>query len=192
MRFVDLVFVFGATGTTATRWFEKEKEIAKRMIDNEKEKNILYGTIVYGKDVSVKSKFKDIPDKTRVKKFIDALSWKDDGEKLHHALVETDKLFKEHGRTKARKITVVFVTGGINATTNELKRAARKLNDSQVKIIAVKLGEDPDDKQLEVIAPKKNIVKIKETDDPKISTNLIDEERMKGNKYLEFLQQYYR
>ena len=157
------------------------------MIDNEKEKDILYGTIVYGKDTSVKSRFKDMPEKVKVKKFIDTLSWQNDGEKLDEALEETDKLFKEHGRPKARKITVIFVTGKSDATTTELKRAAKKLNDKEVKIIVVKLGRDPDDKQLEAIALKKNIVKLKQRDDPIKSAKLVDDQRMKGNKYLHFL-----
>jgi hypothetical protein len=185
-RPVDLVFVFGATEPTAPIRFEKEKEIAKEMIDNEKEKDILYGIIVYGNGASVESKFKDMPERTKVKTFIDTLSWEDDGDKLDQALEETDDLFKKHGRPKARKITVVFVTGRADATTSELKRAAKKLNDKEVKVIVVKLGTDPDDKQLEVITPKKNIVKVKEGDDPKKSAELVDDERMKGNRHIDF------
>ena len=160
------------------------------MIDNEKEKDILYATIVYGNDASVKSKFKDMPEKVNVKKFIDTLTWEDEGTKLNKALDETDKLFKEHGRPKARKITVVFVTGKPEATMNELKRAAKKLNDDDVKIIVVKLKADPDDKVLEVITPKKNIVKVKEPDDPEESAKIIDDERMKGNINIHLLQKF--
>ncbi len=177
---VDLVFVFGSTGKEAVTWFGKEKEIAKKMIDNEREKDTLYGTIVYGKDTFVKSKFKDMTNKADVKSFIDDLSWESDGEKLDHALVQTDKLFKDHGRPKARKITVVFVSGKADATTNELKKAAKKLNDNEVKIIVVKLGTDTDDKQLVAIKPKKDIVKVNKTDDPEKSAEIIDEQRMKG------------
>ena len=183
---VDLVFVFGSTGKKAVTWFEKEREIAKEMIDNEREKDTLYGTIIYGKDVSVKSKFKDMQDKVQVKTFIDGLSWESDGEKMDHALRETDKLFKEHGRPKARKITVVFVTGTADATTNGLKKAAKKLNDNEVKIIVVKLGTDPDDGVLEAITPKKNIVKVNESDDPERSAEVVDEQRMKGNRIISF------
>jgi hypothetical protein len=183
---VDLVFVFGSTGKKAVTWFEKEREIAKEMIDNEREKDTLYGTIIYGKDVSVKSKFKDMQDKVQVKTFIDGLSWESDGEKMDHALAETDKLFKEHGRPKARKITVVFVTGTADATTNGLKKAAKKLNDNEVKIIVVKLGTDPDDGVLEAITPKKNIVKVNESDDPERSAEVVDEQRMKGNRIISF------
>jgi hypothetical protein len=185
-RPVDIVFVFGATEPNAPIRFDKEKEIAKEMIDNEKEKDILYGTIVYGIDASVKSKFKDMPEKTKVKKFIDTLSWEDDGDKLDKALVETDKLFEEYGRPEARKITVVFVTGRADATTSELKRAAKKLNDKEVKIIVIKLGTDPDDKQLDIVTPKKNIVKVKEGDDPEKSAELVDDQKMKGDRYLDF------
>ena len=174
------MFAFGATGKDAKPLFKNEKDAAKVMIDNEKKRDILYGTIVYGKDASVKSKFKDMPDKTDVKKFIDGLSWKDDGKKLDHALLETDKLFKDHGRPKARKILVVFVTDKADSTTEELKKAAKKLNDNDVKIIAVKLGTDPDDKQLETITPKKNIVKKKKPFKPSELAKLIDELVKKG------------
>ena len=182
---VDLVFVFSSTGKNAVTWFNKEKEIAKQMVDNEKEKDILYGTIVYGKDASVKSKFKDMPDKVKVKTFIDGLSWKNDGVKLDDALEETDKLFKDYGRPKARKIMVVFVTGKPDATTSELKKDAKILNDNEVKVIVIKSGEDPDDKLLEVITPKKNIVKVNERDDPERSAELVDEQRMKGKNGLD-------
>ena len=178
---VDLVFAFGSTGRDARPLFEKEKETAKVMIDNEKEKDILYSTIVYGKDASLKSKFKDMPDKNKVKDFIDTLAWKDEGDKLDHALTEADKVFKDHGRPKARKITVVFVTGKADATTNELKKAAKKLNDNGVKIVVVKLGTDPDDKQLEVITPKKNIVKKKRPIKPKTLAEFIEEQVKKGS-----------
>lgn len=154
------------------------------MIDNENEKDILYGTIVYGKDVSVKSKFEDITDKAKVKKFIGALLWKDEGKNLDQALLETDKLFMEHGRPKARKIAVVFVTGEADATTNELKRAAKKLNDNEVKIIVVKLGTEPDDKQLKVITPDENIVRVNESHDAKKSSQFVDDQRMKGKIYV--------
>ena len=153
------------------------------MIDNGKDKDILYATIVYGRNASVKSKFKDIPEKVKVKKFIDSLAWEDAGKQLDEALEETNKLFKEHGRPKSRKITVVFVTGTADATTSELKKAAKKLNDNEVKIIVVKMGTDPDDKQLEVITPKKNIVKVNESDEPEKSAKMVDDERMKGSGF---------
>ena len=182
------MFVFGSTGKKAVTWFDKEKEIAKTMVDDEKEKGILYGTIVYGKDASVKSKFTDMSEKEDVKSFIDSLSWEDDGEKLDHTLVKTDKLFKEYGRPEARKITVVFVTGTADATTSELKKAAKKLNDNEVKIIVVKMGTDPDDEQLKSITPEKNIVKVNESEDPEKSSEKVDEQTMKGkimaSKYL--------
>ena len=181
---VDLVFAFGSTGEDAKPLFEKEKQAAKIMIDNEKDKDILYSTIVYGRDASLKSKFNDLPDKGKVKEFIDTLAWTDDGKKLDHALVETDKVFKEHGRPKARKITVVFVTGKADATTNELKKAAKKLNDNEVKIIVVKLGTDPDDARLEAITPKKNIVKKKKTVKPKELADFIEEQVKKGVVYV--------
>ena len=181
---VDLVFAFGSTGEDAKPLFEKEKQAAKIMIDNEKDKGILYSTIVYGRDASLKSKFNDLPDKGKVKEFIDTLAWTDDGKKLDHALVETDKVFKEHGRPKARKITVVFVTGKADATTNELKKAAKKLNDNEVKIIVVKLGTDPDDARLEAITPKKNIVKKKKTVKPKELADFIEEQVKKGVVYV--------
>ena len=181
---VDLVFAFGSTGEDAKSLFEKEKQAAKIMIDNEKDKDILYSTIVYGRDASLKSKFNDLPDKGKVKEFIDTLAWTDDGKKLDHALVETDKVFKEHGRPKARKITVVFVTGKADATTNELKKAAKKLNDNEVKIIVVKLGTDPDDARLEAITPKKNIVKKKKTVKPKELADFIEEQVKKGVVYV--------
>lgn len=179
---VDLVFAFGSTGRDAIELFEKEKEAAKVMIDNENEKDILYSTIVYGEDASLKSKFNDMPEKAKVKEFIDILAWKDEGKKLDHALVEADKVFKKHGRPKARKITVVFVTGRADATTNELKKAAKKLHDNQVKIIVVKLGTDPDDKQLEVVTAKKNIVKKKRPIKPKELAELIEEQVKKGEQ----------
>ena len=156
------------------------------MIDNGKDKDILYATIVYGRNASVKSKFKDIPEKVKVKKFIDSLAWEDAGKQLDEALEETNKLFKEHGRPKSRKITVVFVTGTADATTSELKKAAKKLNDNEVKIIVVKMGTDPDDKQLEVITPKKNIVKVNESDEPEKSAKMVDDERMKGSGFQAF------
>jgi hypothetical protein len=177
---VDLVFAFGSTGEDAKPLFEKEKQAAKIMIDNEKDKDILYSTIVYGRDASLKSKFNDLPDKGKVKEFIDTLAWTDEGKKLDHALVETDKVFKEHGRPKARKITVVFVTGKADATTNELKKAAKKLNDNEVKIVVVKLGTDPDDKQLEAITPTKNIVKKKKPIKSKELAEFIEELVKKG------------
>ena len=178
------MFAFGSTGEDAKPLFEKEKQAAKIMIDNEKDKDILYSTIVYGRDASLKSKFNDLPDKGKVKEFIDTLAWTDDGKKLDHALVETDKVFKEHGRPKARKITVVFVTGKADATTNELKKAAKKLNDNEVKIIVVKLGTDPDDARLEAITPKKNIVKKKKTVKPKELADFIEEQVKKGVVYV--------
>ena len=179
---VDLVFVFGSTGEDAIPLFEKEKETAKIMIDNKKEKDILYSTIVYGQDASVKSKFQDLPDKAKVKEFIDTLTWPDDGDKLDHALSETDKVFKEHGRPKARKITVVFVTGEADDTTTELKKAAKKLNDNDVKIVVVKFGTDPGDKKLESVTPKKNIVKKKKTIKPKELAEFVEERVNKGRK----------
>jgi hypothetical protein len=177
---VDLVFAFGSTGKDATPLFDKEKEAAKVMIDNEKEKDILYSTIVYGKNVSLMSKFNDTQDKAKVKKFIDTLKWPGEGKKLDHALVETDRIFKKLGRPKARKITVVFVTGQADSTTSELKKAAKNLNDNEVKIVVVKLGTDPDDGVLEAITPKKNIVKKKKTVKREELAEFIDEVVKKG------------
>lgn len=154
------------------------------MVENETESDILYGTIQYGKDASIKSKFKDTPSKSDVMKFIDGLLWKDEGKKLDRALTETDKLFKDHGRPKARKILVVFVTGKADSTTEELNKAAKKLNDDNVKIIAVKLGTDPDETRLEDIKPKINIIKKKKKPIiPSKLAELIDEIVKKGKYF---------
>lgn len=181
---IDLVFAFGSTGEDALNLFEKEKATAKLMIDNDKEKDVLYSTIVYGRDALVKSRFNDQPDKNRVKQFIDTLEWTDEGNKLDHALVEAEKVLKLYARPEARKITIVFVTGRADSTTAELKKAAKKLNDQNVKIILVKLGTDPDDKRLETITPKKNIVKKRKTVDPKELSEFIEEQVKKSKQSL--------
>jgi hypothetical protein len=49
-----------------------------------------------------------------------------------------------------------------------------------VKIVVVKLGTDPGDKKLEVVTPKKNIVKKKKTIKPKELAEFVEEVVKKG------------
>ena len=186
--FTDLLFILGSTGDDAVMWFEKEKQIAQQMIENNREKDISYAVMVYGKNLSIKSKFNETTSEENLKMLINNLTWEGKGIKMGHALKAAIKLFRYRDRPNSRKMVVVFISGHLDEVPRDLKKLSGRLHDDDVKIVVLKLGNHTNDEQLEVITPRKNIVTINENETNEHAAEKVDDEIMQGKKIIHVFQ----
>lgn len=87
------------------------------------------------------------------------------------------------GRPGSRKFMVIFITGLLDAPSDRLKKAAKKVHDSGGKIVAYKLNDVSDDVLVKVI-PKDQIIKVDAKNDPWRLAMLFDFQTRKGEKKL--------
>lgn len=70
------------------------------------------------------------------------------------------------GRPGSRRFLVIFITGQLDRTSDDLKKAARKIHDSGGKIVAYKLSDLPRDEAFVRVIPQDQILKADAKDDP--------------------------
>ena len=86
---------------------------------------------------------------------------------LGKALEEARKLFETGTRAHAKKILVLITDNKSPTTDQEIRSLAQPIQDSDIKIIAVVIGEEGDTEQLEnAVTSKQDVVGVSKDEDP--------------------------
>ena len=76
-------------------------------------------------------------------------------------------LLESHGRHGAKKRVIVFSNGNSGANPNHLKKCATLLDDSNVKVVTVAVGDDVNVEELRHINPDEEaVVKVDINEEP--------------------------
>lgn len=143
----------------------KEKEMICSFINSFESGDYRYGVVEYGTKASVKAKFDDIHDKTKLKEFVNTIHRSGEGKGLDKALEQSHELFKKHGRQSARKVLIIFTNGKSSARASELKKHAHNLAEMNTKVIVVAIGDDVSLEELNGITTEEGIVQTQPDDD---------------------------
>lgn len=85
-------------------------------------------------------------------------------------------MFKKDGRPDARRQLIVFITGEEDAVTDEMRNATEKLEELDVKVIYIKMGDVDSFSH----PPSKNVISDRETDDPNKVAEFVSEKSDKS------------
>ncbi|XP_046848822.1 collagen alpha-3(VI) chain-like isoform X2 [Xenia sp. Carnegie-2017] len=155
---MDVVFTFGACGPNADDVFDKEKDMVSGFLETIKVADSYYGVIEYGENqANIMARLGDFRNKERLNQFINTIPRSGEGRAIDKALEKARELLLGSGRNDARKALVIFANGKSSARLAELTKEAKPLHDAGVKIIAVGIGDDVDDEELNSIATNKII-----------------------------------
>lgn len=118
---------------------------------------IRYSIVIYGDSATpVVSFSKDPQDVRKLLKAVDKLPQPSGLPDLKALLEEAKKVFeKDSGRPKANKVLVVVTDAKSPSTSDDIKEAARPLEDEGITVIAVAVGDEANSKQLEKMIPDK-------------------------------------
>ena len=176
----------GSSGPDAEDIFSEQKDIVKDIMKDYESKDVKYSLIQYeteGRKLVGFDDFKDIP---KFKKFIEILTWKDDGVGLDDALKKANSLFDEEGRPFSRRILVVFTNGRFDKLPTDLEEAVKPLKEKNVKIIPVVLKEPADETTVRILLPKDKDPVRKSDQTPGDTDDKVKEEIHKGPYYVSF------
>ena len=154
---VDLAFAISAASVEADNNFKKTKAVITAIIDTYSMNKLRYGVIVFGSRASSKIRFGDVlPRDEELKTIVGSLSSPKEPPALNEALKKGKELFDNADeRPNARKVLVVIVDEKSTSTFDELKRGAKRLEEDEIKVIPVAIGDEVDHAELEEMTPEK-------------------------------------
>ena len=111
----------------------------KHLIELPKATKTRFAVLDYHGGSNTLIRFNDFKDEQKLKNRIDTLSWKGDADSVDSLFIKALELFDEN--RKSRKVLVLFINDGLNVDLNALRNSARKLNEREVKVVVVAIGD---------------------------------------------------
>lgn len=155
---LDIVFVLGSRQPNASEIFRAEKSIAEAMIKDQKTADTSYSIIQYGKNAVIRAHFDNSRSDEDTITILKSLRWLEAGTGLKDGIKTAGEIHAREGRIHAKKVVVVFSSGPVEHSENELKDAVDPLEEKGVKVISVVLGDAVD--------PKLNVIEKVVTPQP--------------------------
>ena len=180
---VDVVFAISATASDAQQTFGVMKDVMKTIFEKQGVDNMRLAIIVFGDAVSVRLNFdEEVTELEELKERIDNLPRNTGTPDLNAALVEGNSLLAE-ARPNAKKVLVIISDDTSDSKPWEIRANARELEEEEIEVVPVGMGNEVDLKQLEHITPHKDNLITAEKDDD--TDDLADEilEKILRSKY---------
>lgn len=159
-----MIFAFGADGALSI--FNAEKKIAKEIIDSQQDKNVKYSVIKYGQIAQVVLPFRDVSSTSMLKQFIDIMPWESPGLAVDDVIKKTVENFEKNGRSKARRVLVLFVSGRAETDERQSEELKNSLAEAGVNTVVIALNVNNEENIKRIIPAEKPIV----TSDPDADT----------------------
>ena len=155
---MDICFAFSASAPKADETFEKMKKTFSSFIDRYREyKKIHYCLIPFGTETSGTKVFSEqFDDADKLIQHVLTTPRPDGSPDFAKALDKAKKIFDAAPvRPKAKKFLVVVVDNKSVNDPEMLKKAAKPLEEGEIKVIAVNIGSNADPRELAKILPNK-------------------------------------
>ncbi len=151
---IDLCFAISATAANANSTFTLMKETINDVIDNYGINKIRYSVIIFGSQARQVVGFdSSITDPAELEAYIRALSSISGGPAIDKALEKALESFKESvTRPNARKVLVVITDNESGLQASDIVAKVKPLEETNVRVIAVAVGDAADQQELESIA----------------------------------------
>lgn len=180
---VDLGFALSASSVFYNETFKLMKDIINYIVDAYGTRKIHYSVLVYGDTATIEINFGQTPPSPQqLKTAVEKLRVETGVPNLAGALEKALKMFEDDDRRPlTRKVLVIMADSKSRSTEDEIIKAARPLEERDVKVIAVAVGEEADPVELETTTPDKtNVIETGKEEDPKmVGEKIMD--KIRGN-----------
>ena len=174
-HFVDVIAVMGAS---TSENFEKQKQTAQEVVQQDTNADVIYGVIQYGKSAQVQKSLQEKMNKRGFEQFIPSLIWNEVGEAFLEGLLKANATFTEYGRPNARRILLVFSDTPWNDSM-AVKDLGERMRNNGIKIVPISVGNQSDDQRLSELGGRKPL-NVDENNEPEKTGKKVSEEIMKG------------
>lgn len=180
---VDLGFALSASSVFYNETFKLMKDIINYIVDTYGTQKIHYSVLVYGDTATIEINFGQTPPSPQqLKTAVEKLRVETGAPNLAGALEKALKMFEDDDRRPlTRKVLVIMADSKSRSTEDEIIKAARPLEERDIKVIAVAVGEEADPVELETTTPDKtNVIETGKEEDPKmVGEKIMD--KIRGN-----------
>ena len=177
-KLLDVIFVLGSSGLRGSDDLETQKKALENFVNTRKITNAIYAVIYYGETSEVVLPLKEKARDEKLRKVIENLTWKEEGKSLPEALEKANDMFKHEGRPLSRKVLVFFTTEN---PERPLDNSSKLLEDNDVKVIPVAVGDAIVPDILRKTNPKSVVVVVEQGGKPEKGKPTIEDETLNGN-----------
>jgi len=187
---VDVVFAISATARDAQQTFSVMKEVIKTIFEKHGVDSMRPAIIVFGDAVSVRLSFEEkVTELDELKERIDNLPRNTGIPDLDAALGEAYRLLVG-ARPNAKKVLVIISDDTSDSERWEIRANATELEEEEIEVVPVGMGNEVDLKQLEHTTPHKdNLITADKDDDTDDLAKEILEKILRSKCYLKYATQ---
>lgn len=185
---MDICFAFGTSDSNGAETYKKMQEAVRNIIEKYKGYDqIHYSILPFGTNPGFVTAFgEEVDNLDKLIENVMSISRPPGQLDVIKALERAEKLFDAAPpRPRAKKFLVVFVGSKSRNELEMLKKAAKPLEDKNIKVIAVAVGKEADPKELIKVVPNKgNLIKgDKSYEDPKKLGDEVMDVVLKGEDF---------
>lgn len=166
---IDIAFALSASGISANKTFSLMKDTVQRIVDKHGTGSLRYSIILFSDSASIIIRFSEkYSSLDQLKTSIGALPLRTGGSSLTEALKAAKNAFQDSGvRKDATHVLVVITDKRSGEREDDVEKAAKPLEESGIVVIPVGVGDQVNDKELNIITINKdNVILVDEEEDP--------------------------
>lgn len=177
---IDIVFLIGASNPGGTRHILNEKRLIEEIVQRNSTPTTRYAIIQYENTATIRRSLNDYTNTESFIDILDKLYWRGDATNLESGLAKVKMLFEKEGKPNARKILVVISDGKLPVDVEDIARLKKPLEEQEVKIISVTVGDNVDEDTFTELSSKNKTIRHDDERKSKDTADKIDEEILKG------------
>ena len=166
---MDIAFAINAAASDADRTFQVITDSLKKIVKKFNPEKLRYSVITFGDEATPEVSFTEDPqDLKKLVKALDKLPQSSGDPDFKKLLDEAKKVFdNDSGRAKSNRVLVVITDSKSPATLSEINDAVKPLKKDGITVVAVRIGEEADPRQLEkMTGDKTNVLNLTKERDP--------------------------
>ena len=166
---MDIAFAINTAGSDADRTFQVITDSLKKIVKKFNPEKLRYSVITFGDEATPEVSFTEDPqDLKKLVKALDKLPQSSGDPDFKKLLDEAKKVFDDDsGRGKSNRVLVVITDSKSPATLSEINDAVKPLKKDGITVVAVRIGEEADSRQLEkMTGDKTNVLNLTKERDP--------------------------
>ena len=166
---MDIAFAINTAGSDADRTFQVVTDSLKEIVKKFNPEKLRYSVITFGDEATPEVSFTEDPqDLKKLVKALDKLPQSSGDPDFKKLLDEAKKVFdNDSGRAKSNRVLVVITDSKSPATLSEINDAVKPLKKDGITVVAVRIGEEADSRQLEkMTGDKTNVLNLTKERDP--------------------------
>ena len=166
---MDIAFAINTAASDADRTFQVIIDSLKKIVMKFNPEKVRYSVITFGDEATPEVSFTEDPqDLKKLVKALDKLPQSSGDPDFKKLLDEAKKVFDDDsGRAKSNRVLVVITDSKSPATLSEINGAVKLLKKDGITVVAVRIGEEADSRQLEkMTGDKTNVLNLTKGRDP--------------------------